>query len=642
MLSIDIENICGISETTVGLSDGVTVLRGHNATNRTSFLQAMMAGMGSNQFTLKGDADHGQVELSLDDTVVERRFERSNGHIEASGDGYLDDPELADLFAFLLESNEARLAVARGENLHELLTRPIDTDEIEAEIELLQAEKRDLDEKLSRIDERERDFAAVEQRKQRLETAIEDRQERLDELEAEIEAADVDIASERESKGEIEEQFDALKERRSQLEEIRFSLETVQETTASLESERDEKQAERSELGVDPDTDVTALREELDDLRDQQRRVNAQMNELQSIIQFNEDMLEGTDNEISSVLNGHDDDDDGPITDKLLESDSSVTCWTCGSQVSRAEIENTLDRLRSFRQEKLGDRQSIQDRIEEIQDRIEEIESVKQDIESLDERLAEIDVQLEAKRSRTEELESRREELHDEVEELETEVEEQQSSDYDELLELHKQANKAELELEQKEEKLASVEAEIEEIESLLDDRAGYEARRNQITDQLSELRNRIDRIEATAVEAFNSHMAEIIDILAYENIDRIWIERQERETRKGRQTVTESVFELHIVRESSSGKAYEGTVDTLSESEREVVGLVVALAGYLVHNLYESVPVMLLDSLEAIDSDRIGKLVEYFADYPDFLIVALLPEDADAVTVEHETITDI
>ena len=43
-----------------------------------------------------------------------------------------DDPELADLFAFLLESNEARQAVARGDDLRETIMRPIDTDEIES------------------------------------------------------------------------------------------------------------------------------------------------------------------------------------------------------------------------------------------------------------------------------------------------------------------------------------------------------------------------------------------------------------------------------------------------------------------------------------------------------------------------------
>ncbi|WP_256300862.1 archaea-specific SMC-related protein [Haloarchaeobius salinus] len=642
-LSLQVENVGGISRTSVTLSEGVSVLEGRNATNRTSFLQALMAAMGSDQYTLKGDAAEGRVELSLGDTVVERRFERRNGTVTATGSGYLDDPETADLFAFLLEENEARRAVARGENLHELLTRPIDTAEIEAEIELRQAEKRDIDDRLSSIAEREPELVELERRKRELESAIGERRERLDELAAEIDRADGDLSAGRESTAAIEERLSELKEHRSQLEDIRFQLETLRETIASLESEREEKQDRRAVLADRPGTDLDALRSDLADLRERQRTVTAQMNELQSVVQFNEEMLTGTDNEIAAVLADDDHDErDGPVTDQLLEDESSVTCWTCGSRVAREDIEETLDRLRSFRQEKLAERESIRDRIDETTERIAEAEASEDERESLEDRLAEIDVQLDAKRARIEELEETRETLHEEIEALEAAVEEEQSSDYDEILALHREANRVELELDQKEDELATAESEIEELESLLDDRAELEARRDQLVEELDELRNRIDRLEENAVEEFNDHMAEILDILGYENIARIWIERKERETEQGRRKVEETVFELHIVRESESGGAYEGTVETLSESEREVVGLVVALAGYLVHELYESVPVMLLDSLEAIDSDRIAKLVAYFAEYPEFLVVALLPEDADAVDVDKRTITEI
>ena len=66
------------------------------------------------------------------------------------------------------------------------------------------------------------------------------------------------------------------------------------------------------------------------------------------------------------------------------------------------------------------------------------------------------------------------------------------------------------------------------------------------------------------------------------------------------------------------------------------------ALAGYLVHEVYETVPFMLLDSLEAIDSERIADLVEYVADYAEFLVVALLPEDARALDDAYARVTEI
>ena len=66
------------------------------------------------------------------------------------------------------------------------------------------------------------------------------------------------------------------------------------------------------------------------------------------------------------------------------------------------------------------------------------------------------------------------------------------------------------------------------------------------------------------------------------------------------------------------------------------------ALAGYLVHDVHETVPFVVLDSLEAIDSDRIGALVEYLGEFGEYLVVALLPEDASAVPDPARRVTEI
>lgn len=65
-VELEIENIGGIDQHRAELSSDVTVLSGRNATNRTSFLQAIMAACGSDQATLKADADEGRVVLSID------------------------------------------------------------------------------------------------------------------------------------------------------------------------------------------------------------------------------------------------------------------------------------------------------------------------------------------------------------------------------------------------------------------------------------------------------------------------------------------------------------------------------------------------------------------------------------------------
>lgn len=66
------------------------------------------------------------------------------------------------------------------------------------------------------------------------------------------------------------------------------------------------------------------------------------------------------------------------------------------------------------------------------------------------------------------------------------------------------------------------------------------------------------------------------------------------------------------------------------------------ALAGDLVHDVHEEMPFILLNSLEAIDSERIAQLVEYLEEYASYIVVALLPEDAAALNDEYQRIAEI
>jgi len=180
------------------------------------------------------------------------------------------------------------------------------------------------------------------------------------------------------------------------------------------------------------------------------------------------------------------------------------------------------------------------------------------------------------------------------------------------------------------------------DIEARIDEESDVNAQLDEVSDEIETLRTKIERIEQEAVEQFNEHMDTVLKLLEYANLDRIWLERVQREVREGRRTVSKSTFELHVVRTTDSGVAYEDTVGHLSESEREVTGLVFALAGYLAHEVYDDVPFILLDSLEAIDSERIATLVGYLTDYTGYLFVALLPEDAAALSDDYERLSEI
>lgn len=634
---IDVENVGGIDSTSVSFEPGVTVLSGRNATNRTSLLRALMAALGSDDVSIKGDADEGNVELTIGDETATRRLTRRNGTVSIDGDPYLEDATLADLFAFLLESNEARRAVARGDDLREIIMRPIDTEQIEAEIERLVDRRRQLDEEIQEIRSLEEQLPSLEEQRTQLRTSIEEKREALEEKEAELEAADASIEQSREEESELEKRLAELRGKRSTLEDIRYEIETERETLDQLREERAELESRLDQLPETPMGNANELDERIDRLRSRKQQFESEMNELQSIIRFNEDMLEESDPDILDALDDGRDDTDDTVTDQLV--DRTVTCWTCGSDIEADRIEETVDRLRELSRSKLSEINDLESELSELEEQRRELEEQQRERTRTERRLTSIEGEIDDSEAALERLQDRRDELIEEIDDVETEVDQLEDDTYSEVLEIHREANQLEHEIGRLEADLDRVEEEIEDIERRRDELEELEAEREALADELEELRTRIERIEREAIEEFNDHMETVLDLLDYQNLERIWIERIERETRRGRRTVSETEFDLHVIREDS-GTTYEDTVDHLSESEREVTGLVFALAGYLAHDVHDEVPFIILDSLEAIDAARIADLVEYLAEFSDYLTVALLPEDTvDLADRAHEVV---
>jgi chromosome segregation ATPase len=600
-----------------------------------------MAGLGSNRVSLKGDAESGSVTLQIGDETYTRSLERQNGTIKFSGDPYLDDSELANLFAFLLESNEARRAVALEQDLRDIIMQPVDADAIKAEIRQLKSDRDDID---NRIEERKRlkeKLPKLEERRRGLTREIEEKNEELDAKRTELDDLSTDADEARSEQSELDQKMQALQQKRSSLDTTEFRLDSERESLASLKEEREELDAEYDDL-MDRETgDLEYIDSEIGRLREQKQRLERELNKLQNVIQFNEEMLEGTSTDIATALRGNDT-DDGSVTDKLVEENREVVCWTCGTEVDVEKIENTLDRLRNLRQSKYAEQTDVEDELSELKEKKSDIQSTEQRREAIKNKLADVKAEIDQRESKIEDLETEKEELEDEIEQIKTEIEELEEQDRSEVLDVHRKVNELELELDRLESEREDVTEEIEEVESEEKEIETLQERREQITEQLDELRTRIERIEKEAIEEFNEQMDTVLELLDYDNLDRIWVERLETKTRQGRRKVDTTEFRLHIVRSTDEGVTYEDDFDHLSESEREVTGLVFALAGYLAHDVHKEVPFILLDSLEAIDSERIASLVDYMQEYAEYLVVALLPEDSAALGDEYERVTEI
>lgn len=632
-ISVVVDNIGGIDETAVEFTPGVTVLVGRNATNRTSFLQALMAALGSENVALKGDAEEGSVELTFDDSQYTRTLSRRQGTVVFDGNPYLDGPEVADLFAFLLESNEARQAVERGDDLYDVIMRPVDTDEIDDEIDRLEAERDELERELEELEALERRLPELEEERTRVRDELETKQDELEAKQDELEALEADSDT-----TEIEEQFEALRETRTDLESLRADREDEARIVEALEEERAELEEALDGLAAVDDDALDDLETTISRHRTSIQTIESTISELQSVIQFNESMLDGARGEVLDSLA----DDDSSVTDQLVDDGEAVVCWTCGSEVERDQIGRTIDLLQDAHSEKVHQRSELREEIEELEAERKHIERTREEHRRLSRQLEEVEADLEERTDRLVTLEDEAEGLEADVAELEATVEALETDEHDERLAKHREVNELEFELDRLQSRLDDIDEEIDAIEAELGGRGTLEDRRDEIDDEIEALRSRIERLETDAVESFNEQMDRILDLLEFENLERVWIERLETEVNQGRGSVTKPTFDLHVVRTADSGSVYEDTVDHLSESEREVVGLVFALSGFLVHEVYDQVPFMLLDSLEAIDSERIAVLIDHLAEQASNLVVALLPEDAGAVDDEYERVVEI
>lgn len=616
--SVTVDSLGGIDHCELEFPPGLTVFEGRNATNRTSLLASIAGALGGSAPHLKTDADEGHVELRLEDTRCRREYHRENGSVRVEGEPYTDRQDLVDTFVSVLATNPIRQSVTQGGPLRDHLMRPVDTERIQQNI---QERKRERDHIVERVRELERELERLPRLRERrsdreAELAhIEDRLEQARDDVAEVQPDEEDVSKARKLVDDLESTRQRLQRARDRIRHQSDEIATLREDAADLEAEFDGDEA--------PTDRIEQLDAEKQRIKNRQRSLTNQIDDLLAIVSFNDDLLDGG----TERLPGVGAEDESP-TAQLAESSDAVVCWTCGARVEQDEIADRLEGLREIVTERRRERDSVESTLDEIEaertDLVREIERR----EEQERELAQIRQEIEHREEKRETLRSEATEIEAAARELRAEVDSLEDARDSEFLERYERISELEYERGQVKQTISDLEAEIETLEDRVDTKERLEGQVDELDGELESLRTRIERLETEIIDEFNAHMAELIDRLGFRNVARVWLERKVESP-----DAAVGTFSLHIVRESGSGSVYEDTVETLSESERELIGLVLVLAGYLVHDVDRTVPVMLLDSVEAIDGPRIADLLEYLESHVQYLLVALLPEDVAQVS---------
>lgn len=627
-VQLAVSNIGGINEDEFVFEPGVNILSGQNATNRTSMLRALGSVLGGSSGVLKSDADTGSVTLEIDNTQYTREFIRVGDRVQRAGETYADDETLIDLFAVLLEDNPARRAIQQNSGLRETIMRPVDTADIEERIARLKDEKRSIENQIQYVAERREKLPELKSKRERLQSDIESINTQITQLNEEIAQYDPEI-EDAEGATEVVENLQAA---RQELSELNNRLDVKRAEYDAIQSDIEELKAEIERADPPNDTDIETIADDIDSLRSKKQTLDDEIASLTSIVEFNQQKLEDAD--CVADLGG-----EGTTTTDALLGDQEVQCWTCGSAVQRDEIREQLDSLRDIIDRRREERQAVDTELTTKERRRQELEQCESKEERLERKLAQRRDSLSQKEAEIEELETARTDLEETVSRLEQRVEETAELRELDLVEKSERVSQFEYERGQYQQQLDSITDEIDEIETL-PSKEQLRSERRDVQSQLEAARGRIADLEKEAVNAFNEHMEELLSILDYQNIARVWIEIiKPDETQSGMASGTE--FNMHIVRQDDEGIVYEDRIETLSESERELIGLVFALAGYLVHDVADDVPFMLVDSVEAIDANRLADLIDYLQSYVPYLVVALLPEDAATIEPQQRNSID-
>jgi chromosome segregation ATPase len=625
-LRVTVRNVGGISDGVVSIPRGITLLSGENASNKSSFLRGLSAVLGAPAPTLKSDAEEGFVRLETDESDYYVELASQNGQTAVSAaDQFSDETRLCELFVSLDETNPIRQAVVGGDDLYELLMDPLDVEEIEAEIEDLQSRRANVDDRLGEI-------SRMEDRLPTLRTRAKNLEEEIADVETSLARKRVDI-EDRERENPPDEGvnvLDELKRKRTEREQLRSRIQTQQDAIASLRDDLENVSEQIEEFRPsEGKNDVEELETEIEQHHYRKQQLTSTINALSPIVEMNAQLLDD-DEEIPEEMKAED------IVSELDPQSKTITCWTCGNTVEQSQIADQVSVVKEILDEKRSQREMVDDRIQSLETEKQLIQKRRDERDDLEDEKQSIEREIERREGQLEDLQSDRSSLQREIDELQAEAEELDGKD-DEMIELHSEVSDLEYERGRLETDLEAVEAEIEEIETALAERDDLRAERESISVKLQEECERIETVERDLVTEFNESMQRVIDEVAYENVERVWIERLV--DGDGR-TSSQTEFELHVVRTNEDGAAYEDTIETLSKSEREVIGLVVALAGYLAHNVAAEVPVVVIDAVEMFDAERIRGLLDYFEQYAEYVVAAVLPEEAGELDDTYPRIT--
>lgn len=630
---LEVSGLNGFETGEIELRQGVSVLVDESPERRKQCFRAMQFALAGPDRALSQELGECRVTMDFGDEVYERASVRDSGELVVNGGEESDPVRLTDLFGYLYGCDGLRQQFVGSTDVGPLLAycdRNIRLNEEAAE----------LTRGLCKRNQRHSRLAKVGRELQQLEDQADSLSRTAESMMSDLEALSEDLASGNEVRRLRAQDRDRLSATLAEVEETVEELVTVcrgvssdEDRLAALREERDELRTKLPASSTGETDEQSKLASKLADARKAKQRLDQEIQDIQNLIQFNRDVLVGEADEKFPEV--------GTVTDEGDQGETEgdvTTCVLCHSEVPASRIESGLESLNSILTKKLDRADEVEARIEELQEKKRAAESrqdqsrrlhdrkseIESDIRALEERLADRREQKAALTNRAAVLKS----------ELTTlaEVEEEVT-----VLRPYFDVLRLALDLDQTETALDDVRDEVEAKRAAIAEQSGPTTEgEDGAVDGNDGAGERALEVRTALVDEFNATVDILLDIVDYDPIERIWITQSDASTRAD--PLTAPTHQVLVEEGTQSGDGHVVPLGLLRESDRDVVALLVSLAGYIVYEVYEDQRVLLLDSLAALESQQIERLVEYLAPLTDHVVVGLPP--ALGPTVGEEQIS--
>jgi len=585
----EVSNIAGIRSGSAAIESGTNVVQAENWQGKSSFLAAVetvlgTTGLGDDTHPLTEGASKGRVELETRSGTYVTELERGpGGTTTLAGDTYLTDETdrvCARLFAFLGEDNPVRAAVRTGDDLVDLLHRPLDLENIDEEIASLREERRRVESDLERAERAAGQLPDVEETITELEGEVESLRERRERIEPV--AGDDELADLREQ----------LSDTRADCERVGSDVERIQNKIDRQETKLETLRENLPDLEVpdEPDVDV-----DVDEMRARIRTLETQIGLLEELYNVNKRVVDENQTDLVTSV-------------QRSISGDELACWVCGETTSERAVADRLDALQEGIDSRRAEVEDLESEIAEIKHRQEEIRVKRRERTRLEESIAELARTVESDRQELATKRERRAALQEEIGDLEARIDDATAEANAELADVESDLKIKRRELEDKREELDRLLNRQERADQLRD-------RRDELTDRIETLRERKRKKQYELRERFDDEMEDVVEAFdpGFETA------RLEPKTDGDGEIVG---YDLVVARDGR-----RAPLDALSEGEVELIGIVTALAGYRTFDVDERVPLFLLDGVGQLASTHLHGLVEYLRDDPEMILTTAFPD---------------